>query len=421
MRVVVLVGVIGVLTPTNAAGANARTQWLNNMKVVALGIHGYAEVNKRLARDVCDKQGMPLLSWRVTLLPFVDHAGLYEKFHLDEAWDSPHNLEVAREVPPVYCNPGAPDTLCYMALVQGPATWLADDKKRFLFTQGVCPPFALLVEVDRSFGVPWTAPDKWSYDAENPARGLAKSLHGKFSISRSGSALARADASALFIPHGLPPEALRKLFAGDVAGAELRYGWWESLFEMPTAAVAAPPFVYSAVVVLWSLWVLGRVLRRRPITSGEALLLVLGAQRLVFLIAFVTTFEWSFPDVHVVPDWPWNLVDVGGIAACFAVAASRVLATGDRVIFILLGVLLILGARHLQPDESLIAAGAPLELALGSVALAVYSLRDWRRGDSPRGIAHWLALVVALLPFLWCAYWGGQGVMFEWAYRGIRE
>jgi hypothetical protein len=30
------------------------------------------------------KDGKPLLSWRVALLPYLDQQALYEKFHLDE-------------------------------------------------------------------------------------------------------------------------------------------------------------------------------------------------------------------------------------------------------------------------------------------------------------------------------------------------
>ncbi len=43
-----------------------------------------------------DAQGQPHLSWRVYLLPYLDQGNLYERFHLDEPWDSPHNLRSCR-------------------------------------------------------------------------------------------------------------------------------------------------------------------------------------------------------------------------------------------------------------------------------------------------------------------------------------
>jgi prepilin-type processing-associated H-X9-DG protein len=43
---------------------------------------------------VADKDGKPLYSWRVLLLPNIGRSDLYEKFHLDEPWDSPHNRQL---------------------------------------------------------------------------------------------------------------------------------------------------------------------------------------------------------------------------------------------------------------------------------------------------------------------------------------
>jgi hypothetical protein len=44
----------------------------------------------------------PLLSWRVALLPYLDQKGLYDKFNLNEPWDSEHNKKLIAEMPTVY-------------------------------------------------------------------------------------------------------------------------------------------------------------------------------------------------------------------------------------------------------------------------------------------------------------------------------
>ena len=44
----------------------------------------------------------PRLSWRVHLLPFLNHTALYQEFHLDEAWDSPHNIQLLSKMPEIY-------------------------------------------------------------------------------------------------------------------------------------------------------------------------------------------------------------------------------------------------------------------------------------------------------------------------------
>ena len=40
---------------------------------------------------ITDKNGRPLLSWRVAILPTWIPSHSLRKFHLDEPWDSPHN------------------------------------------------------------------------------------------------------------------------------------------------------------------------------------------------------------------------------------------------------------------------------------------------------------------------------------------
>ena len=53
-----------------------------------------------------DANGNPLLSWRVYLLPFLGYQNLYNQFHLDEPWNSPHNLPLASEMPDIFLSPG---------------------------------------------------------------------------------------------------------------------------------------------------------------------------------------------------------------------------------------------------------------------------------------------------------------------------
>src|SRR5690606_10896708 len=54
-----------------------------------------------------DDDGTPLLSWRVHILPFLGEQSLYDQFHLDEPWDSPHNTRLIARMPEVYRCPGA--------------------------------------------------------------------------------------------------------------------------------------------------------------------------------------------------------------------------------------------------------------------------------------------------------------------------
>src|SRR5262249_1599270 len=62
---------------------NARMQSIENLKLLALAMHNFHDTHGRLpAAAVYSRGGRPLLSWRVTLLPYLDQDGLYKQFHL---------------------------------------------------------------------------------------------------------------------------------------------------------------------------------------------------------------------------------------------------------------------------------------------------------------------------------------------------
>jgi hypothetical protein len=58
----------------------------SNLKSIGVAFHNYHDVFGRFPTSTRDKNGKPLLSWRVEILPYVDAADLYNKFHLDESW-----------------------------------------------------------------------------------------------------------------------------------------------------------------------------------------------------------------------------------------------------------------------------------------------------------------------------------------------
>ena len=83
--------------------AARRAQCVNNLKQIALAMHNYHSANNAFpqTRDL-DEKGKPLLSWRVAILPYIEQQELYNKFKLDEPWDSPHNKALLKEMPPIY-------------------------------------------------------------------------------------------------------------------------------------------------------------------------------------------------------------------------------------------------------------------------------------------------------------------------------
>lgn len=87
-----VVGLLFYPAVQTAHGPNYASHSLNRSKQLLLAIQNFHDTNKTLPPPyVADDAGRPLYSWRVLLLPYLDGAGVYEKLHLDEPWDSPHN------------------------------------------------------------------------------------------------------------------------------------------------------------------------------------------------------------------------------------------------------------------------------------------------------------------------------------------
>ena len=95
LATVAVIGVLaGLLLPATQAAHEAarRNQSMNNLKQMSLGILNFYDTKKTLPdpRNL-HKDGKPLLSWRVQILPYHRRTRLYNQFHLDEPWDSEHN------------------------------------------------------------------------------------------------------------------------------------------------------------------------------------------------------------------------------------------------------------------------------------------------------------------------------------------
>jgi prepilin-type processing-associated H-X9-DG protein len=89
-----------------AADGPTKKEWAesqNRLKQIGIAFHAYADVNKeKWAEDITDKDGKVLLSWRVTLLPYLEGGNLYKQFKLNEPWDSAHNKKLIDKMPKVF-------------------------------------------------------------------------------------------------------------------------------------------------------------------------------------------------------------------------------------------------------------------------------------------------------------------------------
>jgi prepilin-type processing-associated H-X9-DG protein len=204
----------------SAREAARRAQCVNNIKQIMLAMHNYHSANNFFPRDTTDKDGKPLLSWRVAILPYIEQAELYNKFKLDEAWDSPHNKELLKEMPQTFRCPSLaklePFTTKYRGFVGAAAMFeIGQDIGIASITDGTSNTIAV---VEASEAVPWSKPDDLPFD-----QNAQPSLYGAGSSHPGGFNCGFADGSVRFIKNSVGVQVFKALITrngGEVISAD---------------------------------------------------------------------------------------------------------------------------------------------------------------------------------------------------------
>jgi prepilin-type processing-associated H-X9-DG protein len=210
-----------------ARQAAIRSQCVNNEKQIGLAIHNYiARHDSFPPAYTQDKAGKPLLSWRVLILPYIEQDALYKEFHLDEAWDSPHNKALIAKMPVTYRCPGESDDLAN----QGRTRYVTPRGKATIFpgiqtvnlrdvTDGTSNTI-MVIETGDANAVVWTKPDDWEVDPEPNMAGVLSNHAGRVG---TGSNFGFADGSVRFLGEKIKPATLRALLSrngGEVISAD---------------------------------------------------------------------------------------------------------------------------------------------------------------------------------------------------------
>ncbi|HYT94720.1 MAG TPA: DUF1559 domain-containing protein [Gemmataceae bacterium] len=176
----------------------------NNLKQIGLAMHNYHDAYRCLpANAIYSKDGKPLLSWRVAILPYIEQNVLYQQFKLDEPWDSPHNKALLQHMPPQYApvreGPGEPFCTYYQVFT-GPNTPFPDvppqggpfGARGLRLTEFRDGTSNTLLAAEAGEAVPWTKP---ADIAISPVQPLPK-LGGQW---RSGCNVLMADGSVRWV------------------------------------------------------------------------------------------------------------------------------------------------------------------------------------------------------------------------------
>jgi len=194
------------------------------MKQLALALHDYADnaQGQLPPAAVCGKDGKPLLSWRVLILPYIEQGELFKEFKLDEPWDSAHNLKLLPRMPGTYAPPPGKRskvppyyTVCHVFVGKGAAfegtegLWLKED-----FPDGTSN---TILVIEAGEPVPWTKPEDIPFDPAGPLPALKCLFNDVFRVGI-------ADGSVRFIPRNISEASLRAAITRN-GGDELGPDW----------------------------------------------------------------------------------------------------------------------------------------------------------------------------------------------------
>src|SRR5262245_31376213 len=175
------------------------------LREIALALWDHFDDNKGTfpAPAISSKDGKPLLSWRVAILPYLGEKDLFKRFKLEEPWDSDHNKQLLAEMPKIYA-PVVPmkakGVTYYQALVGEGAAFEPNKRMRLSNFNGMR---GTIMVVEAAEAVPWTKPQDVSFA---PDQGLPKlgGLFGGHFHAMFG------DGSVQFVSKNADPKELRK-------------------------------------------------------------------------------------------------------------------------------------------------------------------------------------------------------------------
>jgi hypothetical protein len=207
--ILVLIGCIAFFPCLETISDGGGWQWsAANLRQIGLALHSYHEIYGRWPPAVKHgKDGQPLCSWRVLLLPFLERQSLFAQYNLDEPWDSPHNKPLLEKMPKCYSLDDVPGMTHYQIFV-GPGTAFERDDVS-----------EMLLVVEATNPVPWTKPADLVYDPDQPLPALGGLFRKPSHLwcyqigSRDGFNACFADGTVRFIRRDMDERTLRDFIA----------------------------------------------------------------------------------------------------------------------------------------------------------------------------------------------------------------
>jgi hypothetical protein len=185
-----------------------RATKLKNIALAMLNFHDtYRRFPQAENQKFFDAQGRPHLSWRVHLLPFLEQQPLFDKFKLDEPWDSPNNRPLLEAMPDAFRDPqdATDSTSTRFVTLTGPETPFSKQhgpRMADIIDGTANTILVLLAGPDRA--VPWTKPEDAAFDPATPFTCLGRPYGPGFNF-------VRVDGASLQLKRTLPPDLFKVL------------------------------------------------------------------------------------------------------------------------------------------------------------------------------------------------------------------
>ena len=165
--------------PTDAELRRSAT----TLKLIGIAIHSYHDAFNRLPADVVGKDGKPLLSWRVLILPYIEQENLFNQFKLDEPWDSPNNKKLSETIVKLYApvRGKAPKDHTFYQGFTGPNALFRPGKPYTMANIANADGTSLtIMVVEAGESVPWAKPGGLAFDPKKPLPKLGGLFGGDF-------------------------------------------------------------------------------------------------------------------------------------------------------------------------------------------------------------------------------------------------
>jgi Protein of unknown function (DUF1559) len=165
---------------------------------------------------IADRDGRPIHSWRVLILPYLEQQSLYARYNFAEAWDGPNNRTLAGEIGNIYMRSGLEadqnHSTSFVAVVGCHTAWPGNTPTKHADLRDGAKNTLLVVEVpDGQFR--WMEPRDLEFDRmsftinDRSGRGLGSRLGGARVVSANGTVRT--------LPDNFDPKTLRAMLTAD--------------------------------------------------------------------------------------------------------------------------------------------------------------------------------------------------------------